>query len=38
MAIAAAADALIERVEPNWAMESVPSQTSRADSDSPGPS
>ena len=36
MAIAAAADALIERVEPNWAMERVPSQASRADSDSPG--
>ncbi len=38
MAIAAAALALIERVEPNWAMENVPSHDFRASSDSPGPS
>ena len=38
MAIAAAALALIDRVEPNCAIENVPSQTSRADSDRPGPS
>ena len=38
IAIAAAAEALIERVEPNCAIEKVPSQASRASSDSPGPS
>ena len=38
IAMAAAAEALIERVEPNWAIEKVPSHTRRASSESPGPS
>ena len=38
MAIAAAAEALIERVEPTWAIEKVPSHARRAASESPGPS
>ena len=38
IAIAAAAEALIERVEPNCAMENVPSHASRAPSERPGPS
>ena len=37
MAIAAAALALIERVEPNCAIENVPSHASRAGSERPGP-
>ncbi len=36
--MAAAAEALIDRVEPNCAMEKVPSQAPRAASESPGPS
>ena len=36
--MAAAAEALIERVEPNWAIENVPSHASRASADRPGPS
>ena len=35
IAIAAAAEALIDRVEPNWAIEKVPSQASRAGSRQP---
>ena len=38
MAIAAAAEALIDRVDPNCAIENVPSQCDLASSDSPGPS
>ena len=36
--MAAAAPALIERVEPNWAIDRTTSQAARAASDSPGPS
>ena len=35
MAIPAATPALIERVEPNWAMEQVAELTARASSDKP---
>ena len=38
IAMAAAAEALIERVEPNCAIEKVPSHAERACSESPGPS
>ena len=38
IAIAAAAEALIDRVDPNCAIENVASQASRAASESPGPS
>lgn len=38
MAIAAAAPALIDRVEPNWAIEQTVSTRARASSVSPGPS
>lgn len=38
MATAAAAPALMDRVEPNWAMESTETQTLRTSSDRPGPS
>ncbi len=33
-----ATPALIERVEPNWAMDSTESATARTAADSPGPS
>src|SRR5690606_16530816 len=38
IATAAAAPALMDRVEPNWAMDSTETQTLRTSSDRPGPS
>ncbi len=38
MAIAAAAPALIDRVEPYWAIDRTAPQAARAGSDGPGPS